>query len=39
MKYTALMKDTTLNPLWKRSFGNEMGRLFQGIHDIQGTNI
>jgi hypothetical protein len=24
-------------PLWKRGFGNEVGRLFQGIRDIQGT--
>jgi hypothetical protein len=38
MEYMALMKDPYLQPLWKRVFGNEMGRLFQGIHDIQGTN-
>jgi hypothetical protein len=31
MEYTALMKDPNLQPLWKRSFGNELGRLFQGI--------
>jgi hypothetical protein len=37
MEYTAIMKDPTLNTLWKRGFGNEAGRLFQGICDIQGT--
>jgi hypothetical protein len=37
MEYTALMKDPNLQPLWKRGFGNEAGRLFQGIHDIPGT--
>jgi hypothetical protein len=34
----ALMKDPVIQPLWKRGFGNEVGRLFQGINDIQGTN-
>jgi hypothetical protein len=34
MEYTALMKDTVLKPLWKIEFGNEVGRLFQGIRDI-----
>jgi hypothetical protein len=34
----AIMKDQDLQPLWKRGFGDEAGRLFQGIHDIQGTN-
>jgi hypothetical protein len=38
IEYKALMKDPTLKPLWKRGFGNELGRLFQVIHDIQGTN-
>jgi hypothetical protein len=38
MEYTDLMKDPNLQPLWKRGFGNEVGRLFQGIHDIPGTN-
>jgi hypothetical protein len=38
MEYMALMKDPRLQPLWKRGFGNEVGRLFQGIHDIPGTN-
>jgi hypothetical protein len=35
---TALIKDPHLQPLWKRGFGNECGRLFQGIQDIPGTD-
>jgi hypothetical protein len=38
MEYTARMKDNRLQPLWKRGFGNECGRLFQGIRDIPGTD-
>jgi hypothetical protein len=38
MEYTALIKDPSLQPLWKQGFGNEVGRLFQGIRDIPGTN-
>jgi hypothetical protein len=38
MEYTALMKDPHLQPLWQRGFGNECGRLFQGIRDILGTD-
>jgi hypothetical protein len=38
MEYTALMKDPSLQPFWKRGFGNEVGRLFQGIRDIPGTD-
>jgi hypothetical protein len=38
MEYTALMKDPQLKPLWTRGFGNECGRLFQGIRDIAGTD-
>jgi hypothetical protein len=38
MEYTALMKDPRLQPLWKRGFGNKVGRLFQGIRDIPGTD-
>jgi hypothetical protein len=37
MEYAALMKDPQLKPLWTRGFGNECGRLFQGIRDIAGT--
>jgi hypothetical protein len=38
MEYMALMKDPGLQPLWTRGFGNESGRLFQGIRDIPGTD-
>jgi hypothetical protein len=38
MEYMALVNDPDLQPLWKRGFSNEAGRLFQGIHDIPGTN-
>jgi hypothetical protein len=38
MVYTALMKDPSLQPLWKRGFGNEVGRLFQGIREIPGAD-
>jgi hypothetical protein len=38
MEYSALMKDPHLQPLWTRGFGNEWGRLFQGIRDIPGTD-
>jgi hypothetical protein len=31
MEYLALMKEFHLQPLWTRDFGNECGRLFQGI--------
>jgi hypothetical protein len=37
MEYMGLMKDPRLQLLWKRVFGNECGRLFQGIRDIPGT--
>jgi hypothetical protein len=39
MEYMALMKDPSLQPLWKRGFGNKCGRLFQGIRGIPGTDI
>jgi hypothetical protein len=38
MEYMALMKDPSLQPFWKRGFGNEIGGLFQGICDIPGTD-
>jgi hypothetical protein len=38
MEYSALMKDPRLQPLLTRGFGNECGRLFQGIRDIPGTD-
>jgi hypothetical protein len=39
MEYSALMNDPRLQPLWARGFGNECGRLFQGIRDIPGNDI
>jgi hypothetical protein len=38
MEYSALMKDPRLQPLWTQGFGNEWGRLFQGIREIPGTD-
>jgi hypothetical protein len=38
MEYMALMNDPDLQPLWKRGFSNEAGRIFQGIRDIPVTN-
>jgi hypothetical protein len=38
MEYMALIKDPRLQPLWKRGFGNECERLFQGIRDIPRTD-
>jgi hypothetical protein len=38
MEYMVLMKDPRLQPLWTRGFGNECGRLFQGIRNIPGTD-
>jgi hypothetical protein len=38
MKYSALMKDPRLRPLWTRGFGNECGYLFQVIREIPGTD-
>jgi hypothetical protein len=38
MEYMALMKDPRLQPFWTRDFGNEVGRLFQGIRDIPGAD-
>jgi hypothetical protein len=38
MEYMALMKDPRLQPLWTRGFGNKVGRHFQGIRDITGSD-
>jgi hypothetical protein len=38
MEYMALMKEPRLQLLWRRGFGNECGRPFQGIRDIHGTD-
>jgi hypothetical protein len=37
MEYAALMNDPRLQPLWTQGFGNECGRIFQGIRGIPGT--
>jgi hypothetical protein len=34
----ALMKDPHTQPTWQQGFGNECGRLFQGIRDIPGAD-
>jgi hypothetical protein len=39
MEYTALLKDPSLQPLWKGDFDSEIGRLFQGIREIPGTEV
>jgi hypothetical protein len=38
MEYMALLKYPHLQPLWTQGFGNECGRLFQGIQDIPGND-
>jgi hypothetical protein len=38
MECMVLMKYPDIKPIWKRGFGNEVDRLFQGIHNIQGKN-
>jgi hypothetical protein len=37
MEYMAFMKEPDLQPLCKRGFSNEVGRLFQGIRDNPDT--
>jgi hypothetical protein len=38
MQYKDIMQHPTLGPKYQTGFGNELGRLCQGIRDIQGTN-
>jgi hypothetical protein len=38
MQYKDLMKDPELGPLFEIGLGNELGKSFQGIQDISGTN-
>jgi hypothetical protein len=38
IKYKDKMQHPTLGPKYKTGFGNELGRICQGIRDIQGTN-
>jgi hypothetical protein len=39
MQYKDLMKDPELRLLFEIGFSNELGRICQGIRDIDGTNI
>jgi hypothetical protein len=38
MQYKDIIKHPLLGPRYKKGFGNELGRLCQGIRDIKGTN-
>jgi hypothetical protein len=38
MRYKDLMKDPKNRPLFEIGFGNELGRIFQGIPDIVGPD-
>ena len=38
LEYRNLIKMEKHKIVWARSFANELGRLFQGIRDIKGTN-
>jgi hypothetical protein len=38
IQYTDLMKDPDLGPLFEICLSNELGRICQGIRDIDGTN-
>jgi hypothetical protein len=38
MQYKNIIQHPTLGPKYKTGFGNELGRLCQGIRDIQGTS-
>jgi hypothetical protein len=38
MQYKELMKDAILGPLFEIGLNNELGRIFQGIRDVAGTN-
>jgi hypothetical protein len=38
IQYKDIMQHPTLGQKYKTGFGNELGRLCQGIRDIQGTN-
>jgi hypothetical protein len=38
IQYKDIMKHPTLGPQYKTGFGNDLGRLYQGIRDTQGTN-
>jgi hypothetical protein len=38
LEYCHLIKSDSHPTIWQHSFANKLGHLFQGIHDIKGTN-
>jgi hypothetical protein len=38
LEYLYLWKRPELRPVWEKAFANELGRLAQGIRDIEGTD-
>lgn len=38
MEYKHFIADPDYKDTWSTSFANELGQLFQGIRDIDGTN-
>jgi len=38
LEYRHLIKSDKYRTIWQHSFANKLGRLFQGIRDIKGTN-
>ena len=38
LEYRHLIQHAKYRDVWRHSFANELGRLFQGIRDIKGTN-
>jgi hypothetical protein len=38
LEYRHLIKAEKYKRIWERSFANELGRLFQGIRDVPGTD-
>ena len=38
LEYRHLIKSEKYKRIWERSFANELGRLFQGIRDVPGTD-
>ena len=38
LEHRHLVKNSSTRKVWERSFSNEIGRLFQGIRNLKGTN-
>jgi hypothetical protein len=38
LEYRHLVKNKNIHALWETSFADEVGRLFQGIWHLKGTN-